>query len=136
MVEPTKIPFGPKRPVICQETCVLIATGTAEEAHYLAALMNSAIIGFLVASHNVRGGKGFGSPGMLEYLNLRTFDPESRMHQQLAELSLKAHGAAEKREDIGTLQSEVNRLAAGLFGLSHSEAHSLERFVEDGQAAD
>ena len=50
------------RPVIPQETCVLIETRNDAEAHYLCALLNSSVVNYLVKSHSVKGGKGFGTP--------------------------------------------------------------------------
>ena len=40
------------------------------EAHYLCAVLNSEAVNQRVAAHSVRGGKGFGTPGMLEYVPL------------------------------------------------------------------
>ena len=54
---------------------MLVAVDSLDEAHYLCALLNSAVTDFLVRAHSVRGGKGFGSPGMLDYLNLRRYRP-------------------------------------------------------------
>ena len=45
VVEPLDDPVLGLRPVIPQETCVLIAVDSPPEAHYLCALLNSAIVG-------------------------------------------------------------------------------------------
>lgn len=84
VVEPIDDPILGRRPVLVQETCVQIATDTLEEAHYLCALLNSDPIGAIVSAHSVDGGKSFGSPGMLEYLGLRRYDPSDKTHQELA----------------------------------------------------
>ncbi|MGI6416404.1 MAG: N-6 DNA methylase [Thermoguttaceae bacterium] len=118
------------RPVVCQETCVLIAAESEEEAHYLAALMNSAVVDFLVGSHNVRGGKGFGSPGMLEYLNLKTFDRADPVHRQLAALGRQAHQAASQNRHIEELQSHINSAAASLYGLTPADARAITSLAE------
>ncbi|MDI9444153.1 MAG: N-6 DNA methylase [Planctomycetota bacterium] len=115
----------PGRAVVCQETCVLIATRSKEEAHYLAALMNSAVVDFLVGSHNVRGGKGFGSPGMLEYLNLRTYDRGDAVHRQLAALSRLAHRAASLNRDFEQIQARIDSAAARLYGLCPADARAI-----------
>ena len=82
--------LGP-RPVVPQETCVLVACDSAVEAYYLCGLLNSALVNFLAIAHSVRGGKGFGSPGMLDVLRLRRFDPDSACHRELAACCLQAH---------------------------------------------
>jgi len=82
------------RPIVPQETCVVVACDSTDEAHYLCALLNSEPVNQRVASHSVRNGKGFGTPGMLEYLGLRRFDPEDARHQALVLQSREAHAAA------------------------------------------
>jgi hypothetical protein len=84
-------PLLGRRPMVPQETCVLIACETPAEAHYLCAALNSSPVNELVQSHSVQGGKGFGTPSMLEYLNLRRFDPQNARHQELAALSAVSH---------------------------------------------
>jgi hypothetical protein len=99
------------RPVIPQETCVMIACDSLEEAHYLCAVLNSSLVNYIVQSHSVRGGKGFGTPSMLTYLNLRRFDPLNTVHQELANCSESAH-----REFNSEIETRINRLVAELYG--------------------
>jgi hypothetical protein len=121
--------LGP-RPVIPQETCVLIAAGSPQEAHYLCALLNSSIASFLVASHSVRGGKGFGTPSILDFLGLRRFEAGEAQHVELAELSRRAHQAAREGEHLTEIQREIDRSAGRLWGLSPSEAEAIGREVD------
>ena len=108
--------LGP-RPVIPQETCSLIAAASSDEAHYLCALLNSAVANFIACSHAVRGGKGFGTPGMLDYLQLRRFQPSDPRHLQLANLSRKAHASAASGEPLDDLQVAIDQVGADLSGL-------------------
>ncbi len=85
----TPAPQG--RPVIPQETCVLVACDSTDEAHYLCAMLNSAAVNALAAAHSVRGGKSFGTPGMLAFLPIRRFRPDEDRHRQLAALGRQAH---------------------------------------------
>jgi hypothetical protein len=110
VVEPLDDPLLGRRPVVPQETCVLIACESADEAHYLCAVLNSASAGAVVASHSVLGGKGFGTPGMLEYIGLRRFDLGDRRHQALAACSRRAH---EIRGRFTALPSPAGRGAGG-----------------------
>jgi hypothetical protein len=106
VVEEADDPLLGRRPVIPQETCVLIAVDSAAEAHYVCAVINSSVVGFLVAAHSVGGGKGFGTPSILDYVRLRRFDPCDRRHASLASLSQAAHAVAASRP------SERQRAAA------------------------
>jgi SAM-dependent methyltransferase len=113
VVEEFHDPLLGRRPMIPQETCVLVACDSADEAHYLAALLNSAIVNELVRASSVCGGKGFGTPGMLAFLPLRRFQPANRQHGELAALSRQAHATAE--EDVhADIQGEIDRLAAAI----------------------
>ena len=116
VVEPRDDPVLGPRPVIPQETCVLIAAESPDEAHYLCALLNSATVGFLVSSHSVRGGKGFGTPSMLDFLRLRRFDPQDAAHLELAALSREAHQRAARGEDTGDIERRIDRAAGRLWG--------------------
>ena len=91
VVESIDDPLLGRRPVVPQETCVLIACGSADEAHYLCAMLNSDRVNALVRAHSVGGGKGFGTPGMLEYLGLRRFEPGDGRHEALAACSRRVH---------------------------------------------
>jgi hypothetical protein len=120
--------LGP-RPVIPQETCVLVACDSAVEAHYLCGLLNSGLVNFLVTAHSVRGGKGFGSPAMLEVLRLPRFDPENPCHQELAACCRQAHEAAGEESAITVLQQRMDGLAADLWGLTPADAEIVRREV-------
>jgi hypothetical protein len=125
VVEPWEHPVLGPRPVVPQETCVLIAADSAAEAHYLCSVLNSAVVNFLVTSHSVHGGKGFGSPSMLDYLRLGRFDPADARHVELAEASQQAHVLAAAGADVSPLQRRVDQLAAELWGLDERELAAI-----------
>jgi hypothetical protein len=110
------------RPVIPQETCVLVACDSADEAYYLCGLLNSSLVNFLVIAHSVRGGKGFGSPAVLDVLRLRRFDPENPRHRELAACCRQAHQAFGEQSPLTCLQQRMDALAADLWGLSAADA--------------
>lgn len=127
VVGPAQDPWLGLRPVIPQETCVLIPADTLDEAHYLCALLNSSVVNYLVRAHSVRGGKGFGTPSILDFLRLRRFDPTDERHAQLAVCSRQAHDRAERGQDYGDLQQRIDRLAAQLRELTDEELEAIER---------
>jgi hypothetical protein len=121
VAEPWAHPLLGSRFMIPQETCVLVACDSTDEAHYLCAVLNSAVVNQRVLAHSVRGGKGFGTPGMLDFLPIRRFQPDDRRHLELASLSRQAHvAAASLREGIQTMieenQRRIDSLAGELLG--------------------
>jgi hypothetical protein len=121
VVEPVEDPVLGTRPVIPQETCVLVAAESSDEAHYLCAVLNSAVVSFLVGAHSVRGGKGFGTPSILDYARLRQYAPDDPTHAALAAASRQAHEAAARGESVAPMQHAIDRLAARLWGLGEAE---------------
>jgi hypothetical protein len=118
--------LGP-RPVIPQETCVLVACDSAVEAYYLCGLLNSSLVNFLVIAHSVRGGKGFGSPAMLDVLRLRRFDPANTSHRELADCCRQAHKLASEESALADLQRRMDALAADLWGLTAADAEVVRQ---------
>ena len=121
VLEPLDDPLLGRRAVIPQETCVLIALDTIDEAHYLCALLNSSIVGFLVGSHSVQGGKGFGTPSMLDFLRLRRHDPDNPHYADLSAASRQAHQTAARGDDFTEIQHRIDLLAGELWDLSEAE---------------
>ena len=124
VVEPLVDPLLGPRCVIPQETCVLIAADAPDEAHYVAAVLNSSIVGFLVTSHSVRGGKGFGTPSMLDFIRLPRFDPSDSRHLELAAAGKRAHRAVRDDKDPAPTQREIDSLAAQLWGVGPDQVAS------------
>jgi len=87
-----------EKPYVPQETCVFVPCREADEAYYLAAILNSEIVGQLAAAQSIVGGKGFGTPGMFAQLNIRRFDRNNQRHQRLAFLAAEAQSQQDKRE--------------------------------------
>jgi hypothetical protein len=114
-------PLLGKRCLIPQETCCLIPADSLDEAHYLCAVLNSTCANFLVSSHSVRGGKGFGTPSMLDYLPIRRFEPSNDLHRRLSRLSATAHGGEANMEE------EIDSICGRLWSISPAEMDLMAR---------
>jgi SAM-dependent methyltransferase len=115
------------RCVIPQETCCLIAVETLEEGDYLAAVLNSSVTRFLTSSWNVEGGKGFGSPGMLDFLRLERYNTGKREHRRLADLGRILREANPPEEALW----EIDRLVGGLRSLDPETVRKLSLLTEN-----
>ncbi len=105
--------LGKKTP-IPQETVVYVSLESLAEAHYLCAVLNSQPFTSLVKMFSLKGGKGFASPNILEYIRIPKFVPENVIHQKLANLSRKAHNAIAQKIPIIKIEEKINKLVRKL----------------------
>lgn len=97
-----------------------ISLDTEDEAHYLAACLNSPPFEHALISHTQPGGKSFAQPGILKRLYLPPYDATSSIHRQMVDISHRAHA----NEDI---QDELGPTAARLWQLSEHEFEALQQ---------
>jgi methylase of polypeptide subunit release factors len=100
---------------VTQHVVSVIATETAEEAHYVCAMLNSSVATSISASYST--GKSYGTPSMLHYVPVPKFDPEANSHARLAALSVLAHDLAAEDRPTNDVQDAVDQEAAALFGV-------------------
>jgi SAM-dependent methyltransferase len=77
--------------VIPQETITLVPCDSPEEAHYICAIVNSAVFQFAAESYSQKGGKSMGTMHLLDHIHIPCYDPNNAVHRRLAELSMQAH---------------------------------------------
>jgi hypothetical protein len=107
--------IGDKKPVP-QETVVYINTGdNLQEAHFLCAILNSQLFNESISNIKITGSKSFGTPDILNYVNIPTFDPIDALHKQVVELSMKIHEAVQKDEKINRFEVRINDLVTSIF---------------------
>jgi hypothetical protein len=75
------------RPVVPQETHCFVACDSTAEAHFLAGVFNSKLFRLAVEACSNVGGKGFGSPHLLEWLAVPKFDPQASAHRAVARIA-------------------------------------------------
>ncbi len=95
-----------------------VALDNEDEAHYLAACLNSVPFMLAVRSHTQPGGKSFAQPGILKLLRIPHYESKNTLHRQLAHVSRCAHLG-----DINDI--ELNTLAAQLWHLSSAELQAV-----------
>src|SRR5690348_3669495 len=124
--------LGP-RVCVPQETCVFINCGSQEEAHYLCALLNSVPVDFIAQSYNVRGGKSFGSPNLMQFARIPAFVLGNSVHGQLSSLSRNCHNfAREGRLDkLRDAEKAIHRSAAKLWGITREQLKAIQEALGD-----
>lgn len=121
-----KIGETPK-PVLPLDTTAFVAAASAEEAHYLCALLNSRLINEAVASFSAAG-RGFAAPSVIKSLGLFRFDRSNGVHAELARLSARCHRLkSDAAGGLKTLEEEIDRLALKLWGVGPAEFDAVSQ---------
>lgn len=97
--------------VVPDQKVILIPFEDVAEAHYVCAYLASSIvekvlnkyIGLDASSH------------ILDYINMKKFNPENALHKKLAELSGRAHELASAGKDYKAVEAEIDKIAERLF---------------------
>ena len=110
-----KTPFGTK-PVIATDTTSLFTAKTADEAHYLCAILNSRTVGEFIRSFS-SGGRGFGAPSVVKNLAIPPFAEDAPVHRRLTELSSRAHEEVKRGRDTAKIEEEINEAVEELWNL-------------------
>jgi hypothetical protein len=104
------------------------ACSTADEAHYLASLLNSSPATFFIQSYVISIQI---STHVLSYLSIPRFSEENSIHQQLAALSRECHTAASTSDEntITRCMRSIDDLAAKMWGLSPEELAGMRDYT-------
>ena len=102
--------------IIPTKTVALFSTNSETEAHYLCAIINSNPVRDFIKSFS-SAGRGFGSPSIMENVGIQKFDPENKLHQQLAEISKECHELKLQGKDseIQKFEKQNDELVSKLF---------------------
>ncbi len=129
-----KTPIGEKD-VIPTDTTSLIPFTSEEEAHYVCAILNSSPVRFCVRSYS-SAGRGFGAPSIVKHFRIPKYVKGNESHQEISELSKKAHGLAkryyeqkdlEAREKLKNVEEEIDRAVMGLYGITDEELEEVKK---------
>jgi len=128
-----KTPIGEKD-VIPTDTTSLIPFKSAEEAHYVCAILNSSPVRFYVRSYS-SGGRGFGAPSIIRHFGIPKYD-KKEVHWRVSELSKRAHTLAKRyyeqndlevREELKEVEEEIDKTVAGLYGITDEELEEVKK---------
>jgi len=116
------------KPIIPQETITLVSCASDREAHYIAALVNSAPFQFAASSYSQEGGKSMGSMHVLEHIRVPKYNSADPGHRTLSEASQEAHEAAAKGDEsrLHEIEERIETLAAQLWRLTDKELREIK----------
>jgi hypothetical protein len=108
-------PFGKKK-VISTDTTSFFSLDKKLEAHYLCAILNSSFVEEYIKSFSAPG-RGFGAPSVMETLGIPEFNEEDPLHNELAQLSIKAHKFVAEDKRIENIENEIENLVEKLWNI-------------------
>lgn len=120
-----------QKPVLCQETHIFVPLHSLTECHYFCAVFNSSPSDLLVRSYSVS--KGFASAHVLQHIAIPKFGPNDKRHVALSGLSQGCHKPPPRRdsETVAALQDEIDKAAAGLWGITDHELQAIHEALKD-----
>lgn len=123
---------GTETPVIPDHTIIAVACESAAEAHFIAALLNSAPAQAAARGYIVL----HPSPHILEHIAIPRFESGNSEHALLAALSEKCHQAVSKKEFQGlveAIEAQVDEAAARLWSIKGPQLRALQELLLAGR---
>lgn len=117
--------------ILPQHIVTLVGCDSADEAHYICALMNSKVANYSLQAYSMKGGKSFGDPHVLENIRIPKFDRRNKLHLQLAELSEEAHEVTAKGGDVSDIELKIDSIAAEIWGLTKEELKEIKTSLQE-----
>lgn len=113
-----------RKPCIPADSLCSIAATSEDEAHYICAMLNSSISRYIIKSYVSL----HPSPHILEYLNIRKWNPAEKAFIKLAGLSRECHDAAGKgkRDHVADFETEIDEVAASLWGITGHQLGAIQ----------
>jgi hypothetical protein len=107
---------------------IVVACSSSNEAHYLAAVLNSSVARYAIESYVV---KVQISTHVLKNLRVPTFSSKDAIHRRLAECSklCHSHAAKDDRESLRLVECEIDTLTASLWQIDKSELEGIQTWV-------
>lgn len=126
------VTVGADAPTVPDHKLMMVACGSVVEAHFLCAALNSAPSRLLVKSYGIETST---STHVLENVAVPLFDTNNPVHRSLAAVSEEAHklaaGGAAREQELRQVETEIDRLAARLWGLTKKDLLEVQRALSE-----
>jgi type II restriction/modification system DNA methylase subunit YeeA len=128
------------KPVIVDDSTILVNTNDINESYYLAGFLNSLLSRTIIASYSYELRQ---ETHIADFIKIPKFDPQDKTHNKIAELSKRAHElasikhskppAAERynhiEKELEKVEREIDLAVAELFGLSLEDLREFEKLM-------
>jgi hypothetical protein len=127
------------KPVIVDDSTILVNTDDINEAYYLAGILNSLPCRTIIASYSYELRQ---ETHIVDFIKIPKFDPQDKTHNKIAELSKRAHELSNLKhsgpsvterynveKELEKVEREINLAVAELFGLSEEGLREFEKLM-------
>ncbi|MGD1044708.1 MAG: N-6 DNA methylase [Bacteroidota bacterium] len=114
--------------IVPDHKLMLVPLENETEAHYVCAILNSSISGFIVQSYTIATQQ---STHILENIQVHKFDPNNRIHLDLARLSKSCHEKVALGIAISDLEEQIDELSAEIWGLTREELKDIKESLAE-----
>jgi type II restriction/modification system DNA methylase subunit YeeA len=128
------------KPVIVDDSTILVNTNDINESYYLAGFLNSLLSRTIIASYSYELRQ---ETHIVDFIKIPKFDPQDKTHNKIAKLSKRAHElasikhskppAAERynhiEKELEKVEKEIDLAVAELFGLSEEDLREFEKLM-------
>ena len=116
--------------IVADHKAMIIPFTSAKEAYFCCACLNNAIARLVITSYTVSTQI---NTHVLRYVAVPRFQSSIHVHNQLVELSEKAHDikAAGKDKDLVNVESEIDDAAAELWGITSRELAQIHKALTE-----
>jgi methylase of polypeptide subunit release factors len=121
------------RPIILNDSLILIPFEKPEEAYYVSGVLNSSIALLAIASYTYELRQ---ETHITQYIRIPKFDQSNPFHQKLSQLSQKAHELAKKyyeqndlvaQDGLRKVEEEIDKTVAQLYGIDDEELNEIKK---------
>jgi N-6 DNA Methylase len=123
-------PGSDQKVVIPDHKLMIIPAVSSQEAHFIAAILNSSVARYIVVSFAISTGI---STHILEKLPIPKFDVTNPLHTHLAELSSNCHRSASKADEVNLREAEIaiDNAVGKLWGMTTDELITIQTTLRE-----
>ncbi|MEM1831977.1 MAG: class I SAM-dependent DNA methyltransferase, partial [Desulfurococcaceae archaeon] len=143
---PIKLPNGEVvsglKPAVPDDSTILLSFDEPDEAYYVCGVLNSSIARTIIASYTYELRQ---ETHILEYVNVPRYNPQNHVHEQISQLSRRAHELAKcvyaevkpdycgelrnPKEELAQVEEQIDRLVAELYGIPGDALQDIRRLL-------
>ncbi|MEM4889023.1 MAG: class I SAM-dependent DNA methyltransferase, partial [Thermosphaera sp.] len=133
---------GPK-PIVPDDSIILLDFDKPDEAYYVCGVLNSIIVRTIIASYTYELRQ---ETHILEYVNVPKYNPNNPIHNQISQLSRRAHEIArciysedkpqycsqiqEPEKELERVENEIDKLVANLYDIPMDVLNEIKAFLK------